>query len=251
MPVPAASKNVIDDVDMLVEEEAAEQQQQQAPGVAAAHKSRWSTDHNMIDDQEQQHGKAHTSYLSSAGAGHGGSSSSSPSSVGPGGEVAGDGSSSSSRPSKKPKLSVQLHGNEAGLDIDQEALLAGVNQVLEQLDADVETAVGVSGTKDDTAGGQDVGGGGPTRHSAAVGSMSLGARYSSSAGSKGGILRGVSFPGSVKKKVTWPDLPLEDDQQPSGFRIAPPRQQVRDPCSNGYVRAADRVVPALTAMNIC
>lgn len=144
-----------------------------------------------------------------------------------------------SRPKKKPKLSVQMN-----LDIDHEALLAGVNQVLEQLDS--EDAVGLSSTPGSAraraaaiaaAGGDavddDVGLGDRAAAGRGAGSsMSIGGSYSSTGG-KGGILKSASTPGSSKKKVRWPDdVPQEAelDRPSAGFSIARQRRQVRPGC---------------------
>jgi hypothetical protein len=135
--------------------------------------------------------------------------------------------SSGKQVKKKLKLSVDLGLDDAELEIDHEALLAGVNQALEQLDADEQqqgsgrgkAAAAAAGTEGDGGpGGRGKAGGG------GASSMSMGGSYNSGGGSKGGILKTCSTPGS-KKKVRWPD----DEEEPhaAGFAIARTPRQVR------------------------
>jgi hypothetical protein len=107
------------------------------------------------------------------------------------------------------------------VDIDHVALLANVNQELEQLDAAEAASASAA------AGGLAAPGGWGSLGSAS--SMSLGG--SQSGGSRAGILRGAGTPGSAKKKVRWPDeliLAGEVDQQPTGFTVARAPRQVSE-----------------------
>eukprot|EP00878_Enallax_costatus_P019731 GHUV01020824.1.p1 GENE.GHUV01020824.1~~GHUV01020824.1.p1 ORF type:complete len:342 (+),score=105.43 GHUV01020824.1:533-1558(+) len=227
------SSGAIDDVDMTIDDatDSTQQSQQQAP-AAARTRRRWEVEedqehHQSAADHKQQQDSTQPAPAAAGSAREvqrGGSSS--PEGVG---HEPGDGTANSSRPVKKARFSGQLDSTSNGLDIDHEALLAGVNQVLEQLDAGGATANGFHDLSDDV-------GRGP--RAAGASSMSLGASYNSQ-GSKGGILKGSSTSGSVKKKVTWPDLPMEEDQQATGFRIAPIQRQVRHQhWGAGYIAAA-------------
>jgi hypothetical protein len=134
---------------------------------------------------------------------------------------------------KKLKLSVDLGLDDAELDIDHEALLAGVNQALEQLDADELQHGSGRGVAAAAAAGAEGDGGRSGRGKAGGGgasSMSMGGSYNSGGGSKGGILKTCSTPGS-KKKVRWPDD--EEEAQAAGFAIARTPRQVRR--SGGWV----------------
>eukprot|EP00878_Enallax_costatus_P024724 GHUV01026407.1.p1 GENE.GHUV01026407.1~~GHUV01026407.1.p1 ORF type:complete len:329 (+),score=119.17 GHUV01026407.1:533-1519(+) len=216
------SSGAIDDVDMTIDDatDSTQQSQQQAP-AAARTRRRWEVEedqehHQSAADHKQQQDSTQPAPAAAGSAREvqrGGSSS--PEGVG---HEPGDGTANSSRPVKKARFSGQLDSTSNGLDIDHEALLAGVNQVLEQLDAGGATANGFHDLSDDV-------GRGP--RAAGASSMSLGASYNSQ-GSKGGILKGSSTSGSVKKKVTWPDLPMEEDQQATGFRIAPIQRQLEE-----------------------
>jgi hypothetical protein len=206
-----------------------QQQQQQSKG------SRWETDE--VEDQQQQQASrdAHGRSIAAAPAAdavHSGTDAAAAAVIGDGVD------GSSSKPAtKKLKLSVELGLDDAELQIDHEALLAGVNQALEQLDSDeqqqgkdaAETAAG-----DVVRGGRGKAGGG-----GGASSMSLGGSYNSGGGGMSGggankgILKTCSTPGS-KKKVRWPDaLPQdEEEEQAAGFSIArTPRQVRRSRCS--------------------
>lgn len=231
----ASSEKLISDVDMAVEDAAAESQQQGPATAATASSSRWETedaeDVGGPDGQEQQQQgnsvrAGATEVINGWWSPDGGPEDFKVQ------QQHVDVHYDVDRPAKRHKHTVYEPGAEDALDIDNEALLAGVNQALEQLDAE-ETAA-AAGRDVGGAGGADADAGGVRGHRGAAeaagpgtaSSMSLGASLTSG-NSKGGILKGGSTPGSVKKKVTWPDLPQEEEQQ-SGFRIATARRQVRD-----------------------
>lgn len=220
---------MISDVDMAVED-AATGSEQQGPAVASAARSRWETGdaedaEGTAGRKQQQQGTASRAEAADITR-RSPADNSSPDTVASQHHAA---DSDVNRPAKRLKSSVSVTASEDGLDIDNEALLAGVNQALEQLDAEEAAAaardVGGAGAGDvDAVPGHKTAG--DAAGLATASSMSLGGSHTS-ANSKGGILKGASTPGSLKKKVTWPDLPQEEEQQ-SGFRIAPVRRQVRD-----------------------
>eukprot|EP00879_Flechtneria_rotunda_P004053 GHRR01004296.1.p1 GENE.GHRR01004296.1~~GHRR01004296.1.p1 ORF type:complete len:958 (+),score=345.87 GHRR01004296.1:210-3083(+) len=102
---------------------------------------------------------------------------------------------SNGQPKKRARLSDSL-----SVDIDHQALLAGVNKALKQLDSQID------------------------------GVIAAGSRKSSGGGSsKSGILKGKATPCSTKgKKVWWPDADMESEvEQQTGFKIAQSQGQVR------------------------
>lgn len=213
-----------DDVDMTVDDiidtGLQSQQQEQAQAAQFRSRSRWEAEednqhkHQPADGHRQQSGSMEQGAARAVVRGESNNSETV-------GQKPGD-IPSNSRPAKKAKFFGQLDSSNNGLDIDHEALLAGVNQVLEQLDADGAAGDGLRDLSNSDDAGEASRGAGLTTAS----SMSVVASYSS-AGTMGGILKGSSTPGSVKKKVKWPDLPMEEEQHISGFRIAPIPRQVR------------------------
>jgi hypothetical protein len=238
---PGDGAAAISDVDMVVDDAAAEQQA--TSGGAAARSasptkqqqhsrgSRWEVDGEEPQAQQQQraaadaHRELDTTAAALTAAASRVETDAAP--TAPASDADAVAVDSSCKPVKKKlKLSVDLGLDDTELDIDHEALLAGVNQALEQLDADqqqhgsgrgVAAAAGAEGDSGRDGRGKAGGGG--------ASSMSLGASYSSGGGSKAGILKTCSTPGS-KKKVRWPDdLPPGDEE--AGFAIARTPRQVR------------------------
>jgi hypothetical protein len=240
---PGAAAAAISDVDMVVDDTAAEQQATSSAAAAASASptkqqqsrgSRWEVDDEELHPQQQSaaadtHHKLDTTAAAVTAAASSADASAAASDAD---AAAVDGSGKPVK--KKFKLSVDLGLDDAELDIDHEALLAGVNQALEQLDADelqhgsgkgVAAATAAAGAEGDGGrGGRGKAGGG------GASSMSMGGSYNSGGGSKGGILKTCSAPGS-KKKVRWPDD--EEEAHAAGFAIACTPRQVRR--SGGWV----------------